>query len=98
MATFKTALDAITEGKSVRRAEWNFCRKIRAAKESDYDQINTDPTGLIVEDCKKDCDCAVRVWAKPDEDVQADDWIILNEAPVMATEEPADERSVATEA
>lgn len=58
------------------RKIWDKCRYIRAAIPSDYDAINYDINGVIVEDCKaKVCDCAIGVWAFTPEDVDAKDYI-----------------------
>lgn len=67
-----------TPGAKFKRQTWDECKHIRMAVESDYDLINYDINGLIVEDCEqKKCDCKIGVWAFTPEDVKAQDYIQL---------------------
>ncbi len=80
MARFTTAEMAMLEGKTVRRSEWPDCKVIRYPQDADNDFFMhlENKEGLIVEDCKKVCDCSIGVWIPAPEDKEADDWIILN--------------------
>lgn len=58
-----------------KRVSWDDCKIIRQAKDSDYDLINYDIDGTIVEDCPgRQCDCKIGVWAMTPEDKQAKDY------------------------
>lgn len=68
----------IADGFSVRRSGWEPCRSIRNAKPGDYDYIsNFDLDNVIVEDCKKECDCMVGIYQQTIEDKEATDWEVI---------------------
>lgn len=68
----------IAAGFSVRRSVWEPCRSIRNAKTGDYDYIsNFDLDNVIVEDCKKECDCMVGIYRQTPEDKNATDWQVI---------------------
>lgn len=80
MATWERAVEKIKEGLSVRRADWPSCKSIRTWLGSDADyfaELNFDTTAVIIQDCPMSCSCSIAIWQKNDEDINADDWIVL---------------------
>lgn len=58
------------------RLTWDECKTIRLAKEQDYDIINYDIDGTIVEDCPgRKCDCTIAIWRRTPEDKVAKDYM-----------------------
>lgn len=71
----KEYFDKVPDAK-FKRAGWDVCRFIRMPIDSDYDVINFDINGVIIEDCKaKVCDCTVGVWPFTPEDATANDYV-----------------------
>ncbi len=76
--THTEAKKFIADGFSVRRSSWEPCRSIRNSKDGDYDHImNFDLSGVIVDDCKKECDCLIGVYQETPEDKEATDWQVI---------------------
>lgn len=68
----------IHDGFELRRSSWEPCRKIRMAKPGDYDHIsNFNLENVIVDDCKKECDCSIGIYRATKEDIDATDWEVI---------------------
>jgi hypothetical protein len=72
---------AMEEGWSARLPFWSECKSIRHYKESDIEFLANplpETKGVIMEDCKKPCDCSIGVWPSPEEEVKATNWQLVN--------------------
>ena len=77
--TYIQAQDAVKDGMFATREAWGSCRIIRPGVESDWDFINYDPTGVVIDDCKeKVCDCSIGIYQPTEEDKNTRDWIIMS--------------------
>lgn len=71
---------ALEEGRSATRESWPACKKIRPSNTADYDYFNANSVnleGVIIMDCKAECDCNVAIFQWTAEDTAATDWIII---------------------
>ncbi len=76
--TWKQIQNEINAGKKVFRAEWDDCRYVRKAIESDVEFINYPVEGVAVEDCnRRECDCKIAIFQPSKEDMVANDWFEL---------------------
>ena len=75
---YKHIQTELEKGNKVFRAEWDDCRYVRKAEESDVEFINYPTDGIIVEDCnKRQCDCNIAIYQPTKEDTMANDWYVL---------------------
>jgi hypothetical protein len=73
-----TQVIALSEFRCFRRDAWPEAKKVRAANIADMDFINvTAIDNVYVEDCPKKMDCQVRIWNPTKEDLEADDYEIV---------------------
>lgn len=76
--TYKQIQHELNEGKKVFRSEWEDCKYVRKAVESDVEFINYPVENIIVEDCsKRQCDCRIVIYQPTKEDMVANDWFVL---------------------
>ena len=83
--TWKEIQHEINTGNKVFRSEWEDCKYVRRAVDSDIDFINYPVEGVTVEDCnRRQCDCKIVIYQPTKEDTIAKDWFVLK---VYATAE-----------
>jgi|GEM_PF-3760401 len=76
--TWKQVQHLINDGKKVFRAEWEECKYVRKAVDSDIEFINYPVENAVVEDCnKRKCDCKIIIYTPSPEDARANDWYEL---------------------
>lgn len=75
---YKEVQEKVFSGKKAVREKWGIGKYIRSAVESDEEFINYPHKGLIVVECDRaDCDCKICIFHASNEDMVANDWIIL---------------------
>lgn len=67
----------VWQGGIARRESWQPCRYLRPWKDGDTEYIPGDfpKETVIIDDCKKDCDCEVTIFIPTPEDELAEDWV-----------------------
>lgn len=79
---FERVKGALKEGWEARLPQWESCRTIRAWKDSDADyfvhDIPANTEDAIVMECERQCDCKVGIYAPAKEEVESDQWFLVN--------------------